>query len=424
MNKKALVLPLVLLLTGCAGGPAESSLSSNHSEGTSSSSNASSSSSSAESETSSSFSSETSFDSSSSSGASEGSSSSSFPVLYPVKTIAEIKEASSKLDDDSSGESATVYGTYLKKIYDNGDMLMLILEGTDYLYIRFSSTQWTTHVNNIYFGTALGFRGRISKKLGQPEIVVNELLEKEITECAYDLEGAATLCQDIADVYSSFKKINLSNKYNGRGEIVSFDGQALASDRDDSNKKVVLTDGYNSVTVIGNSKLLSKDDTGNKYRVIGSLSIDRSAPAVLALSFTLVAGTPSFDSKNATEVLPSYFSKWNTLTDHFSAPSLDDYGKLYKTTCYIGDDTSRTDKYYLGAVDTSKDTLSDVGVSTSIKGFYLMNELNLSETALSYSAFYTPFVEAKQVSFVFSLYKFETGWHGWKMFAFEPTVLY
>lgn len=335
----------------------------------------------------------------------------------------EVNEEASSLAEGIEGSEATVYGTYVKKIYDNGEMLMLILAEEDYLYVRFSSSMWTTHVNNIYFDTVLGFRGAIRKHLGRPEFLLDKLLETSLPASSYDISKIATPYEDIASVYSSFDSLTLSKKYNAVGGVVTFSGYAMASDRSDSNKKVVLSDGKKSITVIGNTKLLSKDEIGKYYKVTGSLSVERSSPAILALSFASAQEPGAFEAKEAKEVLPSYFAKWNTLSDHFSAPSMNDYGTLYKTTCYIADDPSRTEKYYLGAVDKSTDTLSDVGVTTSIKGFFLMNELNLSETDLSYSIFGKPFIEAKEISFIFSMHKFETSWHGWKMFAFEPTIV-
>lgn len=423
MKKSILLLPLLGLLLSCGEVSLSSSLNSSDTEDSSSSLSSDESSSSLDSSSSEESSSSSSNSSSSeSSSSSSESTSSSDSSAYNLKSISEIYGLGSSLEDGTTGENVLFYGTYVKKIYDNGDQLMLTLNDDSYIYVRFSSAQWTPHVNNLYLETSLGFKGKVSKHLGRVEVALDTLVETSIPSISYSLDNIALAKESIGDVYTLLNGITLSNKYNGVGEIVKFSAQAVASDRSDSNKKVVFSDGKNVITAIGDSKLLSADDIGKSYTLIGSLSILRSSPSLLVLSISYLSNVSEIIQSNAVEVAPSYFSKWNTLTDKFKAPAMSDYGTIYKTTCYIGDDDNRTSAYYLGGVETASGSLSDTGVSTSIKGFYLMNELDMSETDLSYSAFYDYFDQAKQVTFLFSMYQFETNWHGWKMFAFEPTI--
>ena len=119
---------------------------------------------------------------------------------------------------------------------------------------------------------------------------------------------------------------------------------------------------------------------------------------------------------------PSYFSKWYNVSDYINNPSFDDFAKLYKVTGYVQDNKDITTAYNLGLVDEVNDSLSDVGIKKSIKGVFLMNNLSMSESDLSYSKFAPFYVNEEKITVYVSLHQFDTNNHGWKVFAIEDSI--
>jgi hypothetical protein len=91
-------------------------------------------------------------------------------------------------------------------------------------------------------------------------------------------------------------------------------------------------------------------------------------------------------------------------------------------TGYVQDNKDITTAYNLGLVDEVNDSLSDVGIKKSIKGVFLMNNLSMSESDLSYSKFAPFYINEEKITVYVSLHQFDTNNHGWKVFAIENSI--
>lgn len=336
--------------------------------------------------------------------------------------IAEINEYAATLEESQIGQKVTFNCVYLKKITDNTDKVMLVADDSDaYLYVRVSNGLWTTSMENNYLNYDYRITGNIMKYLGHTEIKFESLERLGTANIEIDLSKLTENKNSLGEVYDEFALLTLSNKYNGIGKIVTFDGKLIATDRSDANTKGVYYDGTNVITVINTTKVGTESDFGKTFRITGSLSVLKSSPAILLLKSEIINDEVSLNIDTNNIVNPSYFKKWNTLSDKMNPPSFSDYGVLYKTTGYVKSD-DMNGKYYLGVVDDSNGSLSDNGVSTSISGVFLMNNLNMNDNDLSYSIFAPYFIDEIPVTFCFTLFQFETSWHGWKVMPIDSTV--
>lgn len=408
MKKKSLIFLLSILLIGC-------------SDVTTSSFNDSSlATSSSFSETSSSI---TTSELSSSNNTSESttSESSSSEEIIKNYSIKQINEIGNKLNNDEIGEKVVFNATYVKVMTDNFDKLMLFVDETDYLYVRVPSSQYNDYLKNRYTNCLYEVIGNISKVYDHVE--VNYISLKNITTTSEKVDYSKVLDKknNINEVIDEFKLLTLSKKNNALGKIVSVEGTVIASEYTDSNKKVVIYDGNNVLTIVNDKKIVNKDDVNKKYRFIGALSVLKGSPALWYLDSEFIKNEET-EYPNFEKVTPSYFSKWYNVSDYINNPSFDDFAKLYKVTGYVQDNKDITTAYNLGLVDEVNDSLSDVGIKKSIKGVFLMNNLSMSESDLSYSKFAPFYINEEKITVYVSLHQFDTNNHGWKVFAIENSI--
>lgn len=408
MKKKSLIFLLSILLIGC-------------SDVTTSSFNDSSlATSSSFSETSSSI---TTSELSSSNNTSESttSESSSSEEIIKNYSIKQINEIGNKLNNDEIGEKVVFNATYVKVMTDNFDKLMLFVDETDYLYVRVPSSQYNDYLKNRYTNCLYEVIGNISKVYDHVE--VNYISLKNITTTSEKVDYSKVLDKknNINEVIDEFKLLTLNKKNNALGKIVSVEWTVIASEYTDSNKKVVIYDGNNVLTIVNDKKIVNKDDVNKKYRFIGALSVLKGSPALWYLDSEFIKNEEA-EYHNFEEVTPSYFSKWYNVSDYINNPSFDDFAKLYKVTGYVQDNKDITTAYNLGLVDEVNDSLSDVGIKKSIKGVFLMNNLSMSESDLSYSKFAPFYINEEKITVYVSLHQFDTNNHGWKVFAIENSI--
>lgn len=383
-------------------------------------------------------SSKTSTSNSTSNGAStsaSNSSSSSIPTPNPTKVVDSIKDIftlGKDLEENEIGKLVQFEATYLRGIAMNNsnEDLMLFADDESYIYLRVPYAKYTGYLAKRYEMQEYQVTANITNVNNQIELTLNNSLTVQesvinlTSSISYNEENISEAKNSLLDLVDEFNAIPLNNKKYGSGKIVTITGQVIATEYKEANKKCVIYDGTNVVTVIGSSKIVGQYDIGTTIEVTGILNIQISCPAVLLLSSKVKSDvSKDLNMTNFEEVKPSYFKKWNLISEKMVTPEITDFMKLYKTTGYIKYDTSRTTdgKYYVGAVDNASDKLSDNGIKTSIAGFYLMNNQNLSETSFSYSAFYGFHDKAESVTFYFTLFSFTNNEHAWNCF---PVVNY
>lgn len=363
------------------------------------------------------------------------SSSASTPTPNPTKVVDSIKDIfilGKDLEENEIGYLVQFEATYLRGIAmtRSSEDLMLFADAESYIYLRLPYAKYTGYLANRYVMQEYQVTANITKVNNQIELTLNNSLTTQesvinlSSSTSYNQEQVSEVKSSLEELVDDFNAIPLNNKKYGSGKIVTVTGQVIATEYKEANKKCVIYDGTNIVTVIGSSKIVGQYDIGSTLEVTGILNIQVSCPAVLLLSSKVKSDvSKDLNMTNYEEVKPSYFKQWNLISDKMVTPEITDFMKLYKTTGYIKYDTSRTTsgKYYVGAVDNVSDKLSDNGIKTSIAGFYLMNNQNLSELEFSYSGFYELCDNSEPVTFYFTLFSFNNNEHAWNCF---PVVNY
>ena len=363
------------------------------------------------------------------------SSSASTPAPNQTKVVDSIKDIfilGKDLEENETGYLVQFEATYLRGIAmtRSSEDLMLFADAESYIYLRLPYAKYTGYLANRYVMQEYQVTANITKVNNQIELTLNNSLTTQesvinlSSSTSYNQEQVSEVKSSLEELVDDFNAIPLNNKKYGSGKIVTVTGQVIATEYKEANKKCVIYDGTNIVTVIGSSKIVGQYDIGSTLEVTGILNIQVSCPAVLLLSSKVKSDvSKDLNMTNYEEVKPSYFKQWNLISDKMVTPEITDFMKLYKTTGYIKYDTSRTTsgKYYVGAVDNVSDKLSDNGIKTSIAGFYLMNNQNLSELEFSYSGFYELCDNSEQVTFYFTLFSFNNNEHAWNCF---PVVNY
>lgn len=341
--------------------------------------------------------------------------------IIETKTIKEINEMGALLNEGETGNKVNFKGTYIKKISDNSDKIMLFADSQAYIYVRVPSSKWTDYLDNRYLDVSYDVTGTLTKKNGNIEL--DYLSLSNISDLVtVNYETISEKKNSIAEVYEEFSKLTLTEKFSGIGKIVTVEGQLIATESEDANKKCVIYDDNNVITIINDKKIADPKEIGKTFKITGSLSVLKSSPALLLLDKEIINNeTQEINTESAKEVKPSYFSKWYTLSDHMTPPALNDYSFLYTTTGYVKSNDIGG-KYYLGVVDTPTGTLKFQSNERSIKGFFLKNNLNLDDNSIVYSPFLPYFEETFPVTFCFTMHQFETQWHGWKMFPIDSTI--
>lgn len=349
--------------------------------------------------------------------------SSSKEEIQQTLTINEVLSIGKSLAEGQQSEFVRFEGLYVKALTDNFDKLMLFVDEESYIFVRVDGG-FDDYLKNRYLSCRYLVEGKVSKNNGNIEVKYQNITNLTSEPESYNYSNISLNKNSIEEVYQEINNVKLNNKDTGVGKIVTFEATIVASDEDDSNTKVVVYDENNVITVIDDKTICSKNDMGQKCRFTGVISVLKTSPAIMLLDKEYVekVNLDDLSLSSAEEVVPSYFSKWYYTSNKQSKPSLDVYKKLYKITGYITEDSSRTSKYYLGVVDENGNSLSDNGITTSIKGVYLMNNLNMDNYDLTYSPFYEYYVNEQKVSFYASFYQFDTNNHGWKIFALNHTI--
>lgn len=341
-------------------------------------------------------------------------------------TIGEILQKGSLLKNEEIGEKVIFHATYLRAVAlsRSNEDLMYFADAHDYIYMRVPYSKFQGYLANRYVNQEYEVIGYVTKLNDVVELTYEKVTNlSSPTSC--NLKEVSEQKASLKEVYDDFAKIPLNAKYYGSGKIVTFDAQLIATEYTESNKKAVFYDGNNTITVVHSSKIVEKTDIGKHFTITGILNIEVSSPAVLLLDIEQKASqneTIITNEEAVEKVETDYFSKWNTTSKYMNPPSVYDYGKLYQTTGYIRDDTSRTSAYYVGIVKTNTGSLSDNGITKSISGLYFMNHQNISENSFSYSPFYSYYGEDIPVTIYFSLFSFDTNNHAWRIFAVESLV--
>ena len=361
------------------------------------------------------------------------SSSSSTPTPNPIKNVDTIKEIftlGKDLEENEIGDLVQFEATYLRGIAmtRSSEDLMLFADEESYIYLRLPYAKYTGYLANRYVMQEYQITANITKVNNQIELILNNSLTTQesvinlSSSISYNQEQISEVKNSLGELIEDFNAIPLNNKKYGSGKIVTVTGQVIATEYKQSNEKCVIYDGTNVVTIISSKKIVGQYDIGTTIEVTGILNIQISCPAVLLLSSKVKSDvSKDLNMTNFEEVKPSYFKQWNLTSDNMKTPSINNFMKLYKTTSYITDDKDRNNAYYIGAVDSASDKLSDVGIKTSIGGFYLMNHLNISDRDFSYSGFCGFYDKVEPVTFYFTLFGFDTQNHAWKCF---PVVNY
>ena len=352
------------------------------------------------------------------------------PAIKIVKSIKDIFTLGENVKENEIGDLVQFEATYLRGIAmtRSSEDLMLFADEESYIYLRLPYAKYTGYLANRYVMQEYQVTANITKVNNQIELTLNDSLTTQesvinlSSSTSYNQEQVSEVKSALRELIEDFNAIPLNNKKYGSGKIVTVTGQVIATEYKDANKKCVIYDGTNIVTIINSSKIVGQYDIGTTIEVTGILNMEVSCPAILMLSSKVKADvSKDLNMTNYEEVKPSYFKQWNLTSDNMKTPSVNNFMKLYKTTGYITDDKDRTNAYYIGAVDSASDKLSDVGIKTSIGGFYLMNHLNISDRDFSYSGFYGFYDKVEPVTFYFTLFGFDTQNHAWKCF---PVVNY
>lgn len=352
------------------------------------------------------------------------------PAIKTVESIKDIFTLGENVKENEIGDLVQFEATYLRGIAmtRSSEDLMLFADEESYIYLRLPYAKYTGYLANRYVMQEYQVTANIAKVNNQIELTLNDSLTTQesvinlSSSTSYNQEQVSEVKSALGELIEDFNAIPLNNKKYGSGKIVTVTGQVIATEYKDANKKCVIYDGTNIVTIINSSKIVGQYDIGTTIEVTGILNMEVSCPAILMLSSKVKADvSKDLNMTNYEEVKPSYFKDWNLTSDNMKTPSVNNFMKLYKTTGYITDDKDRTNAYYIGAVDSASDKLSDVGIKTSIGGFYLMNHLNISDRDFSYSGFYGFYDKVEPVTFYFTLFGFDTQNHAWKCF---PVVNY
>lgn len=352
------------------------------------------------------------------------------PAIKIVESIKDIFTLGKNVKENEIGDLVQFEATYLRGIAmtRSSEDLMLFADEESYIYLRLPYAKYTGYLANRYVMQEYQVTANITKVNNQIELTLNDSLTTQesvinlSSSTSYNQEQVSEVKSALGELIEDFNAIPLNNKKYGSGKIVTVTGQVIATEYKDANKKCVIYDGTNIVTIINSSKIVGQYDIGTTIEVTGILNMEVSCSAILMLSSKVKADvSKDLNMTNYEEVKPSYFKDWNLTSDNMKTPSVNNFMKLYKTTGYITDDKDRTNAYYIGAVDSASDKLSDVGIKTSIGGFYLMNHLNISDRDFSYSGFYGFYDKVEPVTFYFTLFGFDTQNHAWKCF---PVVNY
>ncbi len=341
-------------------------------------------------------------------------------------TIGEILQKGSLLQNEEIGEKVIFHATYLRAVAlsRSNEDLMYFADAHNYIYMRVPYSEFQGYLANRYVNQEYEVVGYVTKLNDIVELTYEKVTNlSSPTSC--NLKEVSEQKASLKEVYDDFAKIPLNAKYYGSGKIVTFDAQLIATEYTESNKKAVFYDSVNTIAVVHSSKIADKADIGKHFTITGILNIEVSSPAILLLDIEQKASqneTIMINEEAVEKVETDYFSKWNTTSKYMNPPSVYDYGKLYQTTGYIRDDTSRTSAYYVGIVKTSTGSLSDNGITKSIGGLFFMNHQNMSENSFSYSPFYSYYGEDIPVTIYFSLFSFDTNNHAWRIFAVESLL--
>lgn len=421
MKKSILVLAFLTLLVSCNGNNKSISLSSSSSNEVNNSSETNSSSSSLDDLVSTS---DSSLSSSESIFESSSENSSISEEIFKEMSLNQIIQQGNALEENMQGDKVSFSAYYVKVMTDNNDKLMLFVDNSDYIYVRVANSDFKGYLENRYFNCLYNVKGTIVKLNNRVEVIYSSLNNQTSDPENIDYTNIYDEKKSIKDVYDEFELLTLNNKNNAVGKIVKIKGIIISTEYTDANKKVVIFDGQNVLTIVNDKAICAKDDVGKEYIFIGALSVLKGCPALWFLdsTFNKKYEISDIDLSISKIVKPSYFASYYNVSDKIKLPKFEDFSYLYKVSGYIKDNDDITTKYNLGIVDNYSDSLSDVGIKTSIKGIFLMNNLSLSEKDLTYSPYYEYANQEIKINAYVTLHQFDTQNHGWKVFGFDQKV--
>jgi len=364
------------------------------------------------------------------SGSSGTSGTSITPPPVTEQTISQIK-AEKKI-----GEFVSFKATLLRDAAWTNEDLMFFADGSDMIRLRVPYANYTGYLADRYHMSEYTVTAKVAETDDGIELVYDSALtpQQTVVNCtegtplSYNSETTPIEVSGITEIKSKSGQLHLNNKGHASGDLVKFTSQVVQNEYTDANKKTMVLDADgNTVTVIGDDKkMVNKEDVGKYYTWIGIVSVKTSIPAILGIECKYVSHTAeeesTIDISNATEVSPSYFAKWNLTSSKYNPATNDDYYKLYKATGYVTDNSDITTSYNFGMVDNFGDSLSDVGSTSTVKGFYLVNCTGLKDDDLGNCPFYTYVGLNNPLTVYFSIRSYDTSNHLWKMMAIEAIL--
>ena len=343
-----------------------------------------------------------------------------------VKPIEELT-ISELVNETEIGKRVKFRGTLIKFITDSMDKLMIFSDGLNYVSVRVASSN--AHATSRYENCDYEVVGTTQRNANNKIEVKYESVENlTSTPITFDYSKLAVKKNSIKEVYDSLKTITLNKKGNGIGEVVTFEGIALSTDRSDSNSKAVFYDNQNVITVIniinGKEKKIvdAVNDIDKQFEITGIISILNNHPSIQLLDIKSKDTTITIDYSNVVEVSPSYFVKWYHLSDKQNDPSFDDFSKLYKITGYVNTDGSRTSTYYLGLTDKADGDMTDSNTAKKAQGVYMMNYLNIKPSDLVLEEIADSYDNDIELTLYASLFQYDTQNHAWKVFIYENLI--
>lgn len=325
-------------------------------------------------------------------GTNTSSPSETLPPEVAVETIAQIKNR-------NIGDRVSFEATYLRTInwMNSNTNLMCFADAHDFIWLRMENSYYSEYLQKTYENKEVRIVAKLAKVNNIFEVQYDTTLTDRqtlvrLTETdpsypsSYDPNTVPVTMANIAEIKAETAQIVRNNKCEGIGKLIKVTSQVVQTEYTDANKKAMLLDSDgNAITAISEKKLVGKEDIGKFYTFTGILSIRMSIPAIMAISCQYVSDSRegTYDVSQATEVAPSYFSKWNLTMSKIGdgIPNEDCY-KLYKSTGYIKDNSSVSDSYNFGMVEKFTDAFTSSSDNTC-KHFYLVNCVGLKDAGLA-----------------------------------------
>lgn len=199
------------------------------------------------------------------------------PTPNQTKVVDSIKDIfilGKDLEENEIGYLVQFEATYLRGIAmtRSSEDLMLFADAESYIYLRLPYAKYTGYLANRYVMQEYQVTANITKVNNQIELTLNNSLTTQesvinlSSSTSYNQEQVSEVKSSLEELVDDFNAIPLNSKKYGSGKIVTVTGQVIATEYKDANKKCVIYDGTNIVTVINSSKIVGQYDIGSTLR--------------------------------------------------------------------------------------------------------------------------------------------------------------